>query len=92
MIVNLEYSNMKVPNYSICVSFSSLEFNKYRDAVEWCAQQFSDGEKMDFWILSPKLGTTPSTTSKWAWQTYAGWSHIYFKHEEDLGWFLLKWS
>ena len=92
MKVNLEFSNIKVPNYSICVSFPSLEFKKYRDAVEWCAQHFGEGEKMDVWIRSSNLRTTHSTTSKWAWQTYAGWKHIYFKHGEDLEWFLLKWS
>lgn len=89
MILNSEYHNERMPNFSICVSFSSAEFNKYKEAVKWCATKYGNGRKIDSWLYSLAVD---DQNAQWAWQTYSGWSHIYFKDETDLGWFLLKWA
>lgn len=87
MIVTRPFTTEKFPNFNVRISFSTKEFKKYRQAIEWCVNTYGTGDKMDSWILNIDRRLR---TNRWAWQTDSGY-YIYL-NDKDLAWFLVRWG
>lgn len=87
MIINQKYENEKFPNFTVSISFSATEFEKFRNAIVWCVETYGISNKIDSWILNIDY---KKYINRWAWQTDSGY-YIYL-NKEDLAWFLLKWG
>lgn len=54
---------------------------------EWCWEQFGPGTERD-----TALRSRHERDWRWAWDTEHGNCRIYFKGDEELSWFTLKWQ